>query len=85
MYVHFHHFIDESITNSLQLACFSTCDLSNSNNNVQDMLDQFTGDLNSCCNSVSTTSGYGVRERGTTPCTTLCKFCCNHISLQLLT
>ena len=87
-YVHFHHFIDGSITNIALVTCYSTCDLSNSNGNVQDTnnpMDSPTDDLNSCCNSVSRTSGYSITQRGNIgPCTVLCKFSCNYISLQIL-
>ena len=83
-YVHFHHFTDESVVNILSLTCYSTCDLSNSNGNIEDTSiprDQSIGDINNCCNSVSTTSGYGETLRIGTTCTALCKFCCNYISL----
>ena len=83
-YVHFHHFTDESVINTLVHTCYSTCDLSDSNGNVEDMTDTSLNDFNSCCNSVSTTSGYGILLRGGTTCTALCKFCCNYIPLQIL-
>ena len=83
-------FIDESVTNSDEAVCYSTCDLSNPAGSVQDadMMDTSFDDFNSCCNSASTTSGYDiifrVEARSTPSCTALCKFCCNYISVLIL-
>ena len=71
--------IDASVINFMQFTCFSNC-----GSNVVDTVnpaDASTDNLNECCNTASTNSGYG---ENTALCITACKFCYNHfISLHI--
>ena len=59
--------------------CYSNCGLINSDGDVVDIDNpddayESINDVNECCNTVSTTTGYGIP--GT--CITACKFSYNH-------
>ena len=72
--------IDESVTNSMEVECFSDCDSNGVAINPTN--DNTIGDLNVCCVSDFRSSGFG--ENGA-DCTATCKFCYNHcISLHIL-
>ena len=77
--------IDLSVTNPLPLTCYSNCGLVNLDGDVVDMVnpsDMSDDDFNGCCDTSSTTSGYGIT--GTPTCIGICKFCYNHyISLHI--
>ena len=71
--------IDGSVINSFGIECYSNCDsdMLDTTNSV----DTSPNDFNGCCNSVSTTSGYGSTSIN---CDAACKLCYNHyISLHI--
>ena len=72
--------IDDSVMNSAAVACFSNCGSNTPDStNLQDLS---TNDFNGCCNTASSTSGYGITAA---ICTTECKFYYNYyIFLQIL-
>lgn len=73
---------DESVINSVNSNCFTTCDPTSPGNNVldQSMNDTSTDDSNFCCQTVDTNRGYST---DTTTCT-LCKFSCIYYNYSLL-
>ena len=62
--------LDESVINTVTYNCFSTCDISNSANNVVDGSDSNVAPFdNTCCfTPTSTSSGYGTDTTSCTPC-----------------
>ena len=69
--------IDSSVTSSMQITCYSDCDSDLVDTDLPS--DDTTNDLNSCCDTILLTAGYGF-----TDCLSTCKFCFNHyISLHI--
>ena len=61
--------VDESVINSMNYNCFSTCDPSSPSNNIAETYsDVAIGNSNGCCYFTSTSVGYGTD-------TTICSKC----------
>ena len=71
--------IDPSVRNAEEVTCFSNCD--SDVIDADNPSDASVDDFNECCNTVSTTSGYGFPGN----CFVACKFCYNYYnSLHIL-